>query len=381
MQAKQITIIGSNFAALAAINRLRNLDAGRHIEITVISPKAEFFYHPSLIWIPSGKRQGDDLKCDLKPYFARMGVNHHPGLATGVEDDGRTVLTNIGKVKNDGLLIASGATYLQKAPGFENVINPCSGLGAAENFRTRLSNMRSGGTIAFGFASNPQEPTALRGGPMFEFLFGTHTYLKKQGIRNKFKLAFFAPMPKPGQRLGPKAVKGLLGAMAKRDISTHLGKKISGFSQDGVMLEGDKLNSDLTIFIPGMTGPKWLANTGLTLSSGGFLQANAQCKVTGSNMVYAAGDVGSFPGPDWRAKQGHMAELQARCAANNLYAELMGNTPDSTFRNELICIVDTLDSGMLVSRFNSFNIILPPTRLMHFTKQLLEYKSFFPYRR
>jgi sulfide:quinone oxidoreductase len=380
MQAKQVTIIGSNFAALAAINRLRNLDAGRRLQITVIAPKAEFFYHPSLIWIPSGARQGADLKCNLADFFSRMGVTHHQGRATGIEEGGRTVITDNGKVKNDALLIASGAAYMQKAPGIENSINPCSGLGAAENFRSRLANMGAGGTIAFGFGGNPKEPTAIRGGPMFEFLFGTHTYLKKMRKRNKFNLEFFAPMPKPGQRLGPKAVKGLMGAMKKRDINTHLGKKISGFYPDGVQLEENKLTADLVIFIPGMTGQKWFANCGLELSEGGFFKGDEQCRVAGGERVYVAGDAGSFPGPDWRAKQAHMAEMQAKCAAGNLFAELQGQTPTETFRTELICIVDTLDSGMLVSRFKRFNIILPPTRLMHWTKQLLEFKSIYPFR-
>ena len=39
----------------------------------------------------------------------------------------------------------------------------------------------TGGTIAFGFAGNPKEPSAMRGGPMFELLFGLDTWLRKQG--------------------------------------------------------------------------------------------------------------------------------------------------------------------------------------------------------
>ncbi|MBF0453795.1 MAG: NAD(P)/FAD-dependent oxidoreductase [Magnetococcales bacterium] len=380
MHAKQVTIIGSNFAALAAINRLRHLDAGRRLEITVIAPKAEFFYYPSLIWIPNAQRQGTDLKADLTPFFQRMGVIHHPGRAVGIEKKGRQVVTDRGVVENDALLIASGAAYIDKIPGMEHAINPCSGLGAAENFRTRLAAMGEGGTLAFGFGGNPKEPTALRGGPMFEFLFGTHTYLKRRKKRDSFKLAFFAPMPKPGQRLGPKAVSGLLGAMEKRSIETHLGKKISHFSPSGVQLEEKSLSADLTIFIPGMTGSKWFANTGLSLSEGGFFKADEQCRVEGGERVFVAGDAGSFPGPDWRAKQAHMAELQARCAADNLFADLNGQRGKQTFRTELICIVDTLDRGMFVSRFKKFNLILPPCRLMHWTKQLLEFKSLYPYR-
>ncbi len=168
--------------------------------------------------------------------------------------------------------------------------------------------------------------------------------------------------------------------MAKRDIATYLGQKIKSFHADGVQLEGTKVKADLTIFIPGMTGKKWFADTGLELSEGGFIKGDANCRASGAERVYVAGDAGSFPGPDWRAKQAHMAELQAKCAADNIVAELNGNSPTEGFRTELICIVDTLDSGMLVSRFERLNLILPPTRLMHWTKQLLEYKSFYPYR-
>ncbi|MBF0446914.1 MAG: FAD-dependent oxidoreductase [Magnetococcales bacterium] len=380
MEAKQVTIIGSNFAAVAAITRLRQLDAGRRLQITVISPKPDFFYNPSLIWIPSGLRKGADLHRDLTAFFSRMGVTHFPGRAVALEQNGRRVITDSGVVENDALLIASGATYLNKAPGMEFAINPCSGLGAAENFRSRLAAMGEGGAIAFGFGGNPKEPTALRGGPMFEFLFGTHTHLKRIKKRDRFNLKFFAPMPEPGKRLGPKAVNGLLGAMVKRNIETHLGRKISGFSADGVMLEGEKLQADLVVFIPGMTGPDWFAKTGLELSAGGFLKADSHCRAVGAERVYVAGDAGSFPGPDWRAKQAHMAELQARCAADNLLAELNGHAPEKRFRTELICIVDTLDSGMFVSRFKGFNLILPPTRLLHWAKQMLERLTLYPLR-
>jgi len=32
------------------------------------------------------------------------------------------------------------------------------------------------------------------------------TWLKKRGLRDKFELTFFAPMAKPGQKMGPKAL-------------------------------------------------------------------------------------------------------------------------------------------------------------------------------
>lgn len=374
-----VTIIGSSFAALAAINTFRQLDLGRSIAITLIAPKPTFTYLPSLIWVPSGERTREDITVSLENYFERMDVEYHAGLATGVKEGGRIVVTTGGEVKNDCLLVASGGRYLQKLPGIHHSINPCSGIAAAEVVRQKIQTLK-GGTIAMGFSGNPKEPTAVRGGPMFEFLFGMHTQLRREKRLDRFKLVFFTPMAEPGKRLGPKAVQGLLSAMKKRDIQTHLGHKLEKFSANGIETAGGTINADLTLFIPGMTGQPWFANTGFELSPGGFLQANDLCQVGGVDRVYVAGDAGSFPGPEWRAKQAHMAELQASAAAENIYLTLHDRPLRGRFRTELICIVDTLDTGIWVSRFPKFGLVLPPNRAMHWMKQLLEWKSLIPYR-
>lgn len=45
--------------------------------------------------------------------------------------------------------------------------------------------------IALGFGGNPNEPSAMRGGPMFELLFGLDTHLRQQGKHNNIELTFF----------------------------------------------------------------------------------------------------------------------------------------------------------------------------------------------
>ena len=374
-----VTIIGSGFAALAAVRRLRRLDLGRVLAITMVAPRPTFTYLPSLIWFPSGHRTREDIVLSLEAHLDRMGVDFYPGEVTAVQDGGRTVVTDRGAVANDALLIACGGRYLQKLPGVHHAINPCSGVAAAEVLHQRLRTM-DGGTVAMGFAGNPEEPTAVRGWPLFEFLFGLHTQLRREGRRNRFSLAFFAPMSEPGKRLGPRAVRGVLSAMKKRDIATHLGHKLRAFAADRVVTMAEEIPADLILFVPGMTGQAWFRETGFDCSPGGFFQADALCRVLGAERVYVAGDAGSFPGPEWRAKQAHMAELQASAAAENIYQTLQGRPAHATFRTELICVVDTLDTGMLVSRFPRLNLVLPPLRIMHGVKQLLEWKSLAPYR-
>ena len=373
----RISVVGSGFGALTAVRTLRK--SGLDCKISVISPKAEFIYLPGLIWVPSGLRQADQLRLPLQRFFQRMRIDHIAAQATGLEDGGRTLLTSTGKIENDGLIIASGGRFIKKLPGIEHAITPCEGIAAAEAIRDRLQAMESG-TIACGFAGNPKEPAAMRGGPMFEFLFGIDNQLRKEGRRERFKLVFFSPAPQPGNRLGPKAVGSLLGEMRKRDIETHLGHKMKGFSATSVTTEGGEFDADLIIFMPGMTGNQWFDNSELPRSPGGLIKADAQCRVAGFEKVYVAGDSGSFPGPDWMPKQAHMADLQARAAANNLAAELRDKQATETFRVELVCIVDSNDRGMLVARNQRHNLVLPSLRAFHWLKRFFEWWYLRPYR-
>ncbi len=374
---KKITIVGSGFAALTAVRRLRKSKA--EVEITLVSPQPVFEYLPGIIWIPSGLRRRDDLRIPLQNFFQRMQVQHHPAGAAGLSDGGRTLLTEQGEITNDGLLICSGGRFLKKLPGIEHVITPCEGIAAAERIRDRLKELQ-GGTIAIGFGGNPKEPSAMRGGPMFEFLFGIDQQLRREGRRDKFRLIFFTPGEKPGQRLGPKAVEGLLREMKKRDIDTRLGHKIKGFTGNKVMTEGGEFGADLILFMPGMTGNQWFDNSELPRSPGGLIQADEHCKVAGMENVYVAGDSGSFPGPDWMPKQAHMADLQARAAVTNLIAELRDQPVEATFRAELICIVDSRNAGMLVTRTEKRNFMLPPLRLLHWVKRAYEWWYLQQYR-
>ena len=373
----QVTIVGSGFAALTAVRSLRAASA--ETRITLVSPKAEFVFYPGLIWVPCGLRRGEDLRVPLEGFFRRMKVTHVQAEAKGLHDGGRRLETSEGEVPNDGLIIASGGRFIRKLPGIEHAITPCEGIAAAERIRDRLREM-NGGALAIGFAGNPKEPSAIRGGPMFEFLFGTDNQLRKEKRRDRFTLTLFTPADKPGNRLGPKAVQGLMEEMRKRDIRTHLGHKLKGFTASKVLTEGGEIDADLILFMPGMTGNQWFDNTELPRSPGGLIQADRHCRVPGFERVYVAGDSGSFPGPEWMPKQAHMADLQAKAAAQNLLSELAGRPPERTFRVELVCIVDNNDSGMLVARTEKLNLILPSTRLFHWMKRGFEWWYLRPYR-
>jgi sulfide:quinone oxidoreductase len=377
MAIHRIAVLGAGFAGLSSIRELRRRDGDA--EITLVAPRAELHYLPGIIWIASGLRRREDLVVPLDNFLRRMRVRFHAAEVTGLRDGGRSVLTTSGEVANDGLVIATGGRFIKKLPGIEHAITPCEGIAAAERIRDRLGAM-SGGSIAVGFAGNPNEATAVRGGPMFEFLFGIDQQLRREGRRERFDLVFFNPSNEPGNRLGPKAVKYLLAEMARRGIRTHLGHKMLRFEADKVVTEGGELAANLILFMPGMTGNAWFDATDLPRSPGGLLRADAQCRVPGWDRVVVAGDSGSFPGPDWMPKQAHMADLQAVAAAANLLGDLRGEQVNQSFAVELLCIVDAIDQGTVIWRTPERNWLLPSSRVFHWAKRAFERRYLRRYR-
>ena len=366
----KITIVGAGFGALNAVRTLRRLD--RDIGIDLVSPRPVFVYYPGSIWVPTGQRKPEDLEVDLRPFFDRMNVDYHPARARGLENDGRRLLTDNGAIDNDGLILAGGASFLRTIPGLEHTVLPCAEVQTIAKMRDRLHSLQEG-TLAFGFAGNPNEPSALRGGPVFEFMFGIETWLRRNDKRDRFKLVFFSPAEKPGQRLGGKAVERMTDQMTRRGIEMRLGEKPVRFEPDRVHTSAGDFESQLTLFMPGLTGGDWFERTGLKISPGGLIKGDEYCRADGAERVYVVGDAGSYAGPDWLPKQGHTAENQARAASRNLLRELGGRDPDRRFKPELVCIVDLQDKAILVTRNARRNFVTPPLSALHWVKRAFEW--------
>ena len=168
--------------------------------------------------------------------------------------------------------------------------------------------------------------------------------------------------------------------MQQRGIETHLGHKMKAFESNKVITEGGEFAADLILFMPGMTGNQWFDNSELPRSEGGLVKADQNCRVPGFTHTYVAGDSGSFPGPEWLPKQAHMADLQAKAAAANLLDELSGKQATESFKVELMCIVDSVNRGMLIVRTPKRSLVLPSCRLAHWLKRFFEWWYLRQYR-
>ena len=134
--------------------------------------------------------------------------------------------------KYDHLVIAMGASKM-KHKGIENTLSICGAPEQSLEIRHEINRLiaMGEGKICFGFGGNPNDSSAVRGGPGFELLFNVHNLLKKKGIRDKFELTFFAPMAEPGKRMGPQALNMMDKYFNMLDIKQHFGKKIKQFEK------------------------------------------------------------------------------------------------------------------------------------------------------
>src|SRR4051794_23852929 len=68
----RVVVAGAGFAGLGAAYMLRKRMA--NAEITVVSPSPHFYFAPSLIWTPFGRRSEPSI-FDIQPALAARGIS------------------------------------------------------------------------------------------------------------------------------------------------------------------------------------------------------------------------------------------------------------------------------------------------------------------
>jgi len=369
---KRVLVLGGGFAGVEAAIYLKKEE---NLEVTLISDRDYFYIYPTSIWIPTGETTKEKISIPL----AKLGLNHgfevFVDAVTSLEAKSKKVTLASGRILSnyDYIVVAMGQDKIQ-LEGIENTLSICGKPEEAVKLNERIEALtqKGSGTIAMGFGGNPKDTSAVRGGPAFEVLFNVHNMLKKKGLRDKFELIFFAPMEKPGQKMGEKALVMMDKMFGMTNISKKVGSKITSFEEDGINFEdGEKIKSDLTMFISAGKGHSVLEESDLPLSDAGFVITNEYNEVEGFEGIYAIGDSASLMGPDWRAKQGHVAEVMAKNVAYNIFQDSQKISSKRSYMEHLniLCVMDTGDGAAFVYRDNSGGKMIPLPLVGHWMKK------------
>ena len=368
---KKVLVLGGGFAGVEAAIYLKK---EKNIEVTLVSDRDYFYIYPTSIWIPTGDTTKEKISVPLADLAFKHGFQVIVDAVSSLNAEAKEVILESGRLLEgyDYLVVALGQDKMS-ANGIENTLSICGKPEEAVELHKRLEALveKGSGKIAMGFGGNPKDSSAVRGGPAFEVLFNVNTFLKKKGIRDRFELTFFAPMEKPGQKMGPKALVMMDKMFGMTNINKKVGSKITSFEADGINFEdGTKLESDLTMFISAGKGHAVLEASSLPLTDAGFVVTNTFNEVEGFEGIYAIGDSAALLGPEWRAKQGHVAEVMAKNVANNIAVNIKGGKRESYLEHiNILCVMDTGDGAAFVYRSDTGGKMIPMPFVGHWMKK------------
>ena len=367
----KVLVLGGGFAGVEAAIYLKKQD----LEVTLVSDRDYFYIYPTSIWIPTGDVTREDVSVPLDQLAMKHGFQLIVDPVKKFEAAEKRVILESGRILDDYpyIVVALGQDKM-KHKGMEHTLSICGKPEEATALYEKLDALllKKEGKIAMGFGGNAKDSSAVRGGPAFEVLFNVDTYLKKKGVREHFELTFFAPMEKPGQKMGEKALVMMDKMFKMNNIHKKVGSKITTFEEDGIVFEdGTKIDSDLTMFISAGTGHSIIADSGLPVSDAGFVLTNEYNEIEGFEGIYAIGDTASLMGPEWRAKQGHVAEVMAKNVAYNIMNTMQNIDSKQSYMGHLniLCVMDTGNGAAFVYRSEKGGKMIPLPIIGHWMKK------------
>ncbi|MDP3266827.1 MAG: FAD-dependent oxidoreductase [Sulfuricurvum sp.] len=367
---KRVVILGGGIAAIEAAIFYKK----EGFEVELVSERDYLFIYPISIWIPVGMTPFEYASMPLEKLAQRHGFTFTLDSVVEISGSQKSItLKDSGLREVEHLVIAVGSGKM-KHEGLEHTLSICGAPEQSVMLKKRIDDLikKGSGKIALGFGGNPKDSSGVRGGPGFELLFNLHHQLTTKGIRDRFELTFFAPMAQPGARMGNKAV-AMMGKMFTRNkISTRYGQKISRFESTGVLFEdGNVLDSDLTMFIPAGDGHPIIKSSDLPQNEAGFIRIDDYCQIQGIEGWYAIGDVAALEGPDWKAKQGHIAEVMARNSAHNSAIALglkKGEPKGYQEHLSILCVMDMGNGAGFVYRSDTKALLISMPIIGHWMK-------------
>jgi sulfide:quinone oxidoreductase len=232
-------------------------------------------------------------------------------------------------LKNQAVTLSSGETlnydYVIVATG--SVPNPKAIPGLSEaalNFHTSPEESRKiwnviqqfdGGHVVVGIAGVPHKcPPSPN-----EAAFLIDDYFRKRGIRDKVKLTFLTPYPRPyPAEPMSKVVEPLFKERGIEVVTFFNVESVDSTKKEMYSLEGEMQSYDLLIMVPPHRGADVVVKSGIGDADGWIPADKNTMRITGYETAYAIGDATNIP----VSKTGVTAHLQAITASDNIVSAL-----------------------------------------------------------
>jgi len=255
--------------------------------------------------------------------------------ADGLDLKARAINLRSGKVlKYDYVVIATGSVPNTDAiPGLRQ---------ASLNFHTSPDESRKiwdaleefrGGHVVTGIAGVPHKcpPSPNEG------TFLLDDYFRKRGIRDRVKITFVTPYPRPYPAEPMSKVVEPRFRERNIEVATFFNvESVDAAKKEIYSFEGESLKYDLLIMVPPHRGSDVIKKSGIGDADGWIPTDKNSMKIIGYDNAYAVGDATDIP----VSKTGVTAHLEATVAVDNIIASLRGEHILYKYNGRINCPFD-----------------------------------------
>lgn len=282
----------------------------------------------------------------------RKGVEFVQDQAVKIDFGARTVATRSGRLlAYDYLVIATGAVAdPSKIPGLaEGALNFHTGGKDSQRIWEAIQTMKEG-TVVVAIAGTPHKcPPSPN-----EAAFMLDEFFRKKGVREKVKIRFLTPYPRP---YPAEKISHVVEPMFEEkgiEVTTFFNVDSVDPAQRKIFsLEGEAFDYDLLIAIPPHHGADVVINSGIGDQDGYVPTDKGTMMVKEQEGVYAIGDATNIP----VSKSGVVAHLQSVVVAHNIVTEIRGKSNILEYNGRINC---PMEVGPRKAIFVSATYTSPP---------------------
>ena len=306
---------GTLSANLLAKQLAREIHAGQ-VRVQLISGSRQHIFQPGYLHVAFAGQDPSKIVREERALVKR-DVHLMEEPAERIDLKTQTVTLASGeKLQYDYLIIATGSVANPKA---------IPGLGeAALNFHTSPEESRKiwetiqrfdGGHVVVGIAGVPHKcPPSPN-----EATFLVDDYFRKRGVRDKIKLTFLTPYPRPYPAEPMSRVVEPLYQKRGIEVVTFFNvESVDPAKRELYSLEGESLSYDLLIMVPPHRGADVVLKSGIGDADAWIPTDKNTMRIAGHENAYAIGDATNIP----VSKTGVTAHLEAIAAVNNIVSAI-----------------------------------------------------------
>ncbi len=333
-----VLILGGGVGGLVAARSLRRRLPPQH-RIVVVDREHDFTFAPSYLWVMTGSRRAKDITRP-RSRLAASGIEVIAGEVQRVDPVKREVVVEGRSISADYIVVALGAELAAGSiPGLFEGGETFATLDGAVKLRSALSKLREGRVLVLTAAPSYRCPAAP-----YEAALLIDDYCRRQGIRDKVRLDFYAAEPGPMGVAGPEVSAAVRAMIESRGMGYHPEQQVVSVEPRERVARfagGETVPYDLLVFMPPYRAPQVVRESDLA-GAGGWMAVDRDTLETRFPGVYAIGDVTSIPLSMGKPlpKAGVFAHGQGEVVAANIAAAVNGRGRPARFEGHGACFVE-----------------------------------------